>query len=108
MYCVTKSAGECLVRCWVEAFGGKDPEFDFMAGTTANTVLAGLTRTDATKHHGEQFLDQIRAEILPSQSIQRLAELDDVAAVVGLLCSREARWITGNVVSADGRGMKIR
>jgi NAD(P)-dependent dehydrogenase (short-subunit alcohol dehydrogenase family) len=107
MYCVTKSAGECLVRCWAEAFGGKDPDFEFMSGTTANTVMVGLTRTDAISRHGQEFLDRVMDEILPNQAIPRVAEPEDVADVVGLLCSRDARWITGSVVSADGGGIKI-
>ena len=107
MYCVTKFAGECLVRCWAEAFCGKDPDFDFMSGTTANTVMAGLTRTDAVNHHGQDFLDKIMEEILPVQAFPRIAEPEDVSDVVGLLCSNEARWITGSVVSADGGGIKI-
>lgn len=107
MYAVTKSAGECLVRCWAEAFGGKDPEFEFMAGTTANTVMVGLTRTEAISRHGQEFLDKIMQEYLPLQAVPRIGEPEDVADVVGLLCSKEARWVTGSVVSADGGGMKI-
>ena len=107
MYCVTKAAGEALVRCWAEAFGGKDPEFEFMAGTTANSLLVGLTRTDAVNRHGAAAVERFKQEFVPEQAIPRIAEPEDVAGVVGLLCSRDARWITGSVVSADGGCIKI-
>lgn len=102
-----KSAGESLVRCWAEAFGGKDPDFEFMAGTTANSVMVGITRTDAVNRHGQAFLDKIMEEFLPHQAVPRVGEPEDIADVVGLLCSKEARWITGSVVSADGGCVKI-
>ena len=78
-----------------------------MAGTTANTVMVGLTRTDAISRHGQEFLDKIMQEYMPLQSIPRVGEPEDVAGVVGLLCSTDARWITGSVVCADGGGINI-
>ncbi|KAK5165258.1 uncharacterized protein LTR77_009356 [Saxophila tyrrhenica] len=107
MYCATKAATEALVRCWADAFGGKNPEFEFMAGTTANTVLVGLTRTEPVKELPQHLLDWVLKEWEPLWSMPKMAEPEDVADIVGLLCSHEARWITGSVVSADGGGMKI-
>ena len=46
-------------------------------------------------------------EILPNPAIPRVAEAEDGADVVGLLCSEDARWTTRSVVSADGGGIKI-
>lgn len=78
-----------------------------MAGTTANSVMVGLTRTDAINRHGAEFLERIQREWLPQMSMPRVAEPEDVADAVGLLCSRDARWITGGVVGVDGGGVKI-
>jgi NAD(P)-dependent dehydrogenase (short-subunit alcohol dehydrogenase family) len=91
MYCVRESAGERPVRCWAEAFRGKDSDFEFMSGTIANPVMVGLTRTKAISRHGQEFLEKIVEEILPMQAIPRIADPEDVAYVVGLLCSQEAR-----------------
>lgn len=72
MHCVMKSTGESLVRCWADAFGGKDSQFDFMAETTANSVIVGITRTEAISRHGQEFLDRIMEEIMPFQSFPRV------------------------------------
>lgn len=107
MYSATKAAGESLVRTWAEAFGGKQAEFAFMAGTTANAVQVGLTQTTALTAAAPATVAKYTAAYLPQQSLPRLAEPEDVADVVGFLCAREARWVTGSVVSASGGGVKI-
>ncbi|KAF4453487.1 hypothetical protein FALBO_15976 [Fusarium albosuccineum] len=107
MYAAGKSAGESLCRTWAQAFGGKEEQYSFMAGTTANAVTAGLTETDAVVDCGPEAVKRFQDEFFPSQSIPRFGQPDDVADVVGLLCSSDARWITGCVVSASGGGIKI-
>ena len=103
----TKSAAESLCRAWADAFGGKYADYAFMAGTTANSVMVGLTRTDAIYSLPEQLIKSIEEEIVPTQSLPHVAEVGEVADVVGLLCSEQARWITGSVVGADGGGVMI-
>lgn len=78
-----------------------------MAGTTANTVTAGLTQTDAVMMCGDEALESFKQEFMPLQSIPRLGQPEDVADVVGMLCSHQARWMTGCVISASGGGLKI-
>ncbi|KAF4969819.1 hypothetical protein FSARC_3044 [Fusarium sarcochroum] len=107
MYAAGKSAGESLCRTWAQAFGGKDERYAFMAGTTANAVTAGLTQTDAVMDCGPEAVKTFQAEFFPSQSIPRFGQPDDVADVVGMLCGRDGRWITGSVISASGGGIKI-
>lgn len=107
MYMATKSAGESLCRAWSDAFGGKHPDYAFMAGTTANSVLVGMTETEAITNMPKHIIDAFSSELVTPQSIPRMGKPQDVADVVGLLCSEQARWITGSVVSADGGGMKI-
>lgn len=107
MYAAGKSAGESLCRTWAQAFGGKDPRYSFMAGTTANAVTVGLTETDAVVDCGPEAVQRFQDEFFPSQSIPRFGQPSDVADAVGLLCGSDARWITGCVVSASGGGIKI-
>ncbi|KAK5121509.1 hypothetical protein LTR85_005342 [Meristemomyces frigidus] len=107
MYCATKSAGESLIRCWADAFGGKKERFAFMSGTTANAVLVGLTSTEAMSRRPADVVEKYKQTQIPLQSIPRGGKPEDVADVVGLMRSREARWITGSVVSADAGGFKI-
>lgn len=78
-----------------------------MAGTTANAVTAGLTQTDAVMMCGNEAVEGFKKEFMPWQSIPKFGQPEDVADVVGMLCSHDARWITGCVVSASGGGIKI-
>ncbi|KAK8031658.1 NAD(P)-binding protein [Apiospora arundinis] len=107
MYAAGKSAGESLCRTWAQAFGGKDEKYQFMAGTTANSVLVGLTQTEAVMNCGPEMVVEFQKEMFPTQSIPRFGQPEDVANVVGLICSSEAKWITGSVISASGGGIKI-
>ena len=78
-----------------------------MAGTTANAVTVGLTETEAVMQCPPEVLEGFRREFMPLQSLPHFGQPNDVADVVGLLCSRDARWITGSVISASGGGIKI-
>ncbi|KAF6839434.1 3-oxoacyl-(acyl-carrier-protein) reductase [Colletotrichum plurivorum] len=107
LYAAGKSAGESLCRTWAQAFGGKDERYAFMAGTTANAVTVGLTETEAVVNCGPEAVKSFQYEFFPMQAIPRFGQPEDVADVVGMLCGRDARWITGTVVSASGGGIKI-
>lgn len=107
MYCAIKAAMESYVRCWADAFGGQDPKFDFMAGSTANSLQVGLTKTEALTRHGAEAVEKIKQEFVPQMSIPRIGECEDVANVIGLLVSKDAGWITGSVIAADGGTIKV-
>ncbi|KAJ1325327.1 3-oxoacyl-[acyl-carrier protein] reductase [Microdochium nivale] len=107
MYGSTKSAGESLCRTWAQAFGGKEQAYAFMQGTTANSIAVGLTETEAVMNCGPEMVKQFQDENFPTQSIPRFGQPDDVADVVGMLCSEDARWVTGCVVSASGGFTKL-
>lgn len=65
-----------------------------------NTVCGGLVRTDALKYfHDAEGMITFAEKHTPLQGI---ASPDDIAAVVHLLCDPRARWITGQVIVADG------
>ena len=78
-----------------------------MAGTTANAVTVGLTQTDSVMKVPPNMLETFKQEFIPLQSLPRFGQPEDVADVVGLLCSHDARWITGCVISASGGGIRI-
>lgn len=78
-----------------------------MEGTTANAVTVGLTQTDSVMKCPPDMLEIFKEEFITLQSSPKFGQPEDVADVVGMLCSRDARWITGTVVSASGGGIKI-
>ncbi|CAH0051906.1 unnamed protein product [Clonostachys solani] len=107
IYASTKAANEAMIRCYANAFGGKNDAFDFMAETTANSVLTGLTETGGVQQYGPKVWQELQDFWLGKQTIPRLGQVDDVADVVGFLCSHESRWITGSKVNANGGSVAL-
>ncbi|KAI8718153.1 hypothetical protein NCS52_00893300 [Fusarium sp. LHS14.1] len=107
IYASTKAANEAMARTYAKAFGGKNATFDFMAGTTANSVLTGLTETGGVQQYGEKVWQELQDFWVGEQVIPRLGKPDDVADVVGFLCSREGRWVTGSKISANGGSIAV-
>ncbi len=72
-------------------------------GITANAVAPGFILTDMTA----RLPDKIKEEAQAQTPAGRLGTPEDVAAAVAFLCSPEAEFITGQVLSVDG-GMVMR
>jgi len=72
-------------------------------GVTANAVAPGFIITDMTA----RLPDKIKEEAQAQTPAGRLGTPEDVAAAVAFLCSPEADFITGQVLSVDG-GMVMR
>lgn len=68
-------------------------------GVTANVVVPGLVR----KEHGEQFLSPEEWAELPRViPMGRIGEPDEVGAVIAFLASREASYVTGQILHVNG------
>ncbi|KAJ4175301.1 hypothetical protein NW754_005722 [Fusarium falciforme] len=107
IYASTKAANEAMARSYANAFGGKNAAFDFMAGTTANSVLTGLTETGGVQQYGQQMWEELQEFWVGKQVLPRLGKPEDVADVVGFLCSKEGRWVTGSKISANGGSIAV-
>lgn len=71
---------------------------DLAPETTVNAVSPGLIRTAMTQDLIATLGEQRLAEI----PLGRYGEPEDVAGVVGFLCSGAANYVTGQVITVDG------
>ena len=67
-------------------------------GIRVNAVAPGYIQTDMTG----ALTDEQRQKIAERIVLSRLGEADDVAALVGFLCSDAASYITGQIIAVDG------
>lgn len=81
----------------IEQFSGGLAKELGARGITVNTVSPGVTATDGL------VLDQAQVDQLIAQTpLGRLGQPSDVADVVAMLASDDARWITGQHIRANG------
>jgi 3-oxoacyl-[acyl-carrier protein] reductase len=108
-YSVTKAAVLSLSRLVADLYA-KD-------GIRCNAVTPGPTATDAwlggggladqqAKRTGKSR-DDVLASVGAGRPLGRLAEPDEIAAVIAFLCSDRASYVTGAAWSADGGTVPI-
>ncbi|MEU1161738.1 SDR family oxidoreductase [Streptomyces sp. NPDC005921] len=89
-YAMSKGAVEMLALHFAKHLGPR--------GITINSVAPGITRNDNPVFDIPEAVEQM-AQL---SVFNRVGEPRDVADVVALLASDEARWITGSFVDASG------
>jgi 3-oxoacyl-[acyl-carrier protein] reductase len=103
-YSVTKAAMLSLSRLVADLYA-KD-------GIRCNAITPGPTATDAWLGEGgladqQGARNEILAKAAAGRPIGRLAEPDEIAAVIVFLCSDRASYVTGAAWSADGGTVPI-
>jgi 3-oxoacyl-[acyl-carrier protein] reductase len=72
-------------------------------GITVNAVAPGFVRSNpTTERQWEALGDAGKSKLLDGIAMRRLGTPEDIAAAVVFLCSDQASWITGQVLSVDG------
>jgi 3-oxoacyl-[acyl-carrier protein] reductase len=94
-YASTKGAINTLVKYLASALGPRGIRVNAVAPGVIDTDMSNFTKTEAG-----------RATVMGMQSLKRIGQSDDVAAVVEFLASDASRWITGDVIAVDG-GSKL-
>jgi NAD(P)-dependent dehydrogenase (short-subunit alcohol dehydrogenase family) len=87
-----KAALECLMRGLAREYGPH--------GIRCNIVQAGITPTPALKMIPGS--DKMVESAIRRNPLGRLTTPEDVGNVISLLCSDEASWINGSILTADG------
>ena len=94
-YAATKGAVDTLVKHFAAALGPRGIRVNAVAPGVVETDMSNFTKTDAG-----------RDSTLSMQALQRLAQPEDIGAVIAFLASDDSRWITGATVRVDG-GSKL-
>jgi 3-oxoacyl-[acyl-carrier protein] reductase len=94
-YGATKGAIDTLVKHFASALGSRGIRVNAVAPGVVETDMSNFAKTEAG-----------REATLGMQALKRVAQPDDIGAVVAFLASNDARWITGDSIHVDG-GSKL-
>jgi 3-oxoacyl-[acyl-carrier protein] reductase/7-alpha-hydroxysteroid dehydrogenase len=89
---VGKAAIEALTRYLAMELGP--------GGVRVNTVSGGPIETDSLRAFST--FDQMKDASIRLSPGRRMGQPDDIADVVGFLCTDDARWICGQTLIVDG------
>jgi 3-oxoacyl-[acyl-carrier protein] reductase len=67
-------------------------------GITVNVVAPGFIDTDMTRN----LADEAKQTLLKQIPLARLGQVEDIAAAVGFLASKDAAYITGETINVNG------
>lgn len=86
---------DSFTRCWAKEL---PPKY----GCTVNAVSPGPTRTEGFADAGPEAMKTLQPIIDQTPVGPRMAETEEIAYAVAMLCEEKARWINGTHVMATG------
>lgn len=89
-YTAAKGGLIALTKTLAREFGSRN--------ITVNAVAPGFVETDMTA----TLTEEVRKGLADRITLGRLGTPEDIASVVGFLCTPAARYMTGQVISVDG------
>jgi NAD(P)-dependent dehydrogenase (short-subunit alcohol dehydrogenase family) len=96
-YCATKGAVVAMSR---------QLAIDYAGRIRVNCVCPGTVETPFVEGYLEKFhkheKEKVRAELHARQPVGRMGRPEEVASMVLYLCSTEAEFVTGSVMTIDG------
>ncbi|KAL4888339.1 hypothetical protein BDV59DRAFT_211140 [Aspergillus ambiguus] len=95
VYAATKAAVEGLTRVWATELGHK-------YGVTVNAVNPGPVDTDMYQAAGPVHLARMEEQNKKVPAGQRCGTTQDIADIVLFLVEERSRWVTGDVICANG------
>ena len=93
VYTATKGAVDVITGVLANEFGPRK--------IRVNTVSPSLTETEGT-HSAGMLASEFEAGIIAQTPLGRLGQPQDIADVVAFAASDDARWVTGERISAGG------
>jgi len=91
-YSAAKAAVEAMTRCLALELARQN--------IVVNCVAPGLVRTEMSRAYWQS--ERFMANLCRVTPAGRIAEPEDLAGVVAFLCSDDANWLRGQVITADG------
>ena len=89
-YSATKAAIIGMTKTVAKELGSR--------GITCNAVAPGFIKTPMT----DKLTDEQKAAMLEQIAMKRFGEVDDIAGVVSFLASKDAAYVTGQVIEISG------
>lgn len=93
-YAMAKAGINALVRHVASAWGKQ--------GIRANAIMPGLVITPEKR---TTMPSDLQAQVLAAGRSPRLGEVEDIAAMVAMLASKDGEWINGQCIAVDGGSM---
>lgn len=95
VYAASKAAVEAMTRVWATELGHSYQ-------ITVNAINPGPVDTDMYRDAGDVHLARMAKDNMRTPAAPRAGTPKDIADIVCFLCDERSRWISGDVVCANG------